>query len=319
MTDTPRIDILLATWNGERYLVEQIDSVLNQQYPNCRLLIRDDGSSDGTRAIIEGYAAKHPKRITIIEDDEPGLGASGNFSRLMDRAEADYIMLCDQDDFWLPEKVGVTLDEMRRLERAHGADTPLLVHCDLKVADAGLNVIAPSFWDYQRLNPDKGRFLNRLLIQNVVTGCASMMNRRLRDLALPVHDQARMHDWWLALAAAAFGRIGYIRQPLVLYRQHGGNTLGAKKWDTGTLVRLVVTGSLIGVCRQKQEILRTTQRQAAGFAETFADRMPAEHLRVVEAYAAMPEQGYFARRRTLLRHDFLLDGVIKNVGLMVLV
>jgi hypothetical protein len=146
-----------------------------------------------------------------------------------------------------------------------------------------------------------------------------MMNRRLRDLALPVHDQARMHDWWIALTAAAFGRIGYIRQPLVLYRQHGGNTLGAKRWGTATLMRLAATGSLPAVCREKQAILRATQHQAAAFAETFGDRMPAEHLRVVEAYAAIPEQGYLARRRTLLRHDFLLDGVIKNAGLMVLV
>ena len=319
MTEAPVVDILLATWNGDTYLGVQIDSILAQTHTNWRLLIRDDGSSDGTPGIIRHYAAKFPDRIEIVDAEGKNLGACGNFAALLERSTADYAMFCDQDDIWLPEKVEVLLAKMQDMEGKHGVACPLLVHSDLKVADGDLDVVAPSFWGYQRLNPEKGRFLNRLLIQNTVTGCAMMMNSRLREIALPIHAQARMHDWWIALVAAAFGEIGYVRRPLVLYRQHGGNTLGAKRWDVFTLIRLLVTGLFVRMCREKQAILAATQEQAAVFAQCFESRLTAEQLGLVRAYASIPEQSFLARRATVLWHGFLLDGTLKKIGLMLLI
>jgi len=319
VTGPPLVDVLLATWNGALYLAAQIDSILAQTHANWRLLIRDDGSSDGTLAVIRGYVEKYPDRVVAIDPDGRNLGASGNFSALLALSTADYAMFCDQDDLWLPEKIEILLAEVRRIERARGAQCPVLVHSDLNVADQDLNVIAPSFWAYQRLNPEKGRYLNRLLIQNVATGCAMMMNRSLREAASPIPAQARMHDWWVALAAAAFGEIGFVRRPLVLYRQHGKNTLGAKRWDGFTLVRLLTTGLFLGMCREKQAILRETQNQAAVFVRSYADRLTEEQLVLIRAYASIPELGFVTRRIVVLQHGFLLDGLIKKIGLMALI
>lgn len=138
MKGAPAVDILLATWNGERYLAEQIDSILAQSYSNWRLLIRDDGSSDGTRDIIGRYVSENPERLELIEGGAPGLGACGNFAYLMAHATSDYVMFCDQDDVWLPHKAERLLEEMQRLEEQHGTDQPLLVHSDLKVVGPDL-------------------------------------------------------------------------------------------------------------------------------------------------------------------------------------
>lgn len=319
MTAVPLVDILLATFNGAAYLVPQIDSILRQTHADWRLLIRDDGSSDDSATIARFYAARHPERIAIVDPGGRNLGAVGNFSALLERSTADYALFCDQDDVWLPEKIEVLMREMHGIERMNGRHCPAMVHSDLIVADRDLNVIAPSFWSYQRLNPEKGRFLNRLLIQNVATGCAMMVNRSLRQAALPVPAQARMHDWWLALVAAAFGQIGYVRRPLVLYRQHGENTLGAKHWDVFSLMRLLATGMFARMCREKQAILAATQDQAAAFARSYADRLTGRQRELVRAYASIPELDFVARRMVLLRHGFLLDGMVKKLGLMALV
>ncbi len=319
MTVAPLVDILLATWNGAPYLPAQIDSILGQTHDNWRLLIRDDGSSDDTVAIVRRYADAHPDRIRVLESDGRNLGAAGNFAALLERSTADYVMFCDQDDVWLPEKTATLLAELQGIEREHGTQCPVLVHSDLTVADRDLNAVASSFWAYQRLNPAKGRFLNRLLIQNAATGCAMMINRSLRQVAVPVPAGARMHDWWIALAAAAFGEIGYVPRPLVMYRQHGDNTLGAKRWDVFTLLRLLATGLFLRMCREKQALLATTQEQAAVFARIYADRLTQEQLQLVRAYASIPERNFVARRIIVLRHGFLLDGLLKKLGLMVLV
>lgn len=319
MNKRPLIDILLATWNGERYLAEQIESLLAQTSTDWRLLARDDGSTDGTTDILGRYAALHRECITIVEDSDAGLGACGNFARLMEHSDAEYVMFCDQDDVWLPEKVEHCLNAIRKLEKEQEPGKPALVHCDLRVVDPDIETIAPSFWRYQKLNPVKGRFLNRLLIQNVVTGCAAILNRPLARLATPIPAGARMHDWWIALVAAAFGNVGYLPESLVLYRQHGGNTLGAKGWSLRTVARMLAAGNLIEVGREKRAILRVSEQQAALFAERYGAGLSRENLRLVRAYATISSLGAVARRVALFRHGFLLDGLVKKIGLIVLI
>lgn len=319
MNGRPLIDILLATWNGEQYLAEQIESVLAQTWTDWRLLARDDGSSDGTVEILKQYESRYPERIHIIRDGKANLGASGNFSVLMEHSDAEYLMFCDQDDVWLPEKIEMLMGAMAKLENECGRDMPLLVHSDLIVVDDRLQLIAPSYWHYQKLNPEKGRFLNRLLVENVVTGCALVMNRRTKELALPVPTDARMHDWWIALVAVAFGQISYVERPLVQYRQHGGNKLGAKAWNLIVLLRLLFAGVLYRVAVEKRKILADTQKQAMAFMGRYDGQLDEHSLRLARAYAALPQLGPVARRLTLFRHGFWLDGVIKKLGLIILI
>ena len=163
------IDILLATYNGETFLEEQIDSLLAQSHHGWRLLVRDDGSSDGTREILENYRSRHPDLIIIIPSDGQNLGVCGNFSHLLEQTDAPYVMFCDQDDVWHHDKIETTLTKMRELERQHGESAPLLIHTDLMVVDAQLTVIGESLWRYQNTEPKRLTKLNRVLMQNFAT------------------------------------------------------------------------------------------------------------------------------------------------------
>ena len=221
------IDILLATYNGRKHLREQIDSILTQSNQDWRLLIRDDISNDDTLDIIKEYVAKYSDRIILIEDDKKHLGAMLNFQCLLQNSTAEYIMFCDQDDVWLPTKIEATLNLMKGTEKAFSGK-PILVHTDLRVVNHELATIAKSMWAYQGTHPANGGDFNKIMFQNVVTGCSAMINKKAKAISMPIPAEAVMHDWWIALNVAKHGKIAYIPQQLVLYRQHRNNAVGAK-------------------------------------------------------------------------------------------
>ena len=223
------IDILLATYNGQAYLKEQIDSILAQSNQDWRLLIRnDDYDNDDTISIIESYMAKYPGRIKLIENKGCRLGASLNFQCLLENSTAEYIMFSDQDDVWLPTKTELTLNLMKATEKGY-PDKPVLVHTDLKVVDSRLKTIAKSMWQCQGIFPENGNNVNKVMLQNVATGCTIMINKKAKTISLPIPAEAVMHDWWIAINVAKYGKIVYLPDQLVLYRQHRNNTVGAKK------------------------------------------------------------------------------------------
>ena len=156
------IDVLMATYNGAAFLGEQIESVLAQQHGRLRLLVRDDGSTDATRAIVTDYAARWPEMVVSVDPDGPHLGACGSFARLLELSTADYVMFCDQDDVWLPGRVGAMLQRMTETEGQFGRQTPLLVHGDLIVVDETLRTLHESFWRSQGLDPRRGGGLESL-------------------------------------------------------------------------------------------------------------------------------------------------------------
>ena len=219
------IDILLATYNGEKYLHEQLSSILAQTYTDWRIIARDDGSSDSTPEILEHFAEEHAGRLMILHDEDENLGCIQNFSRLLSYSDADYSMFCDQDDFWLPDKIEITLKKMKELEK-HGE--PVLVHTDLRVVDSEKNTLAESFVRLHKLNalPESRA---GLMFKNSVTGCTVMINRRLRELAGELPESCTMHDHYLAEIALALGRLGFVDRAIILYRQHSGNVCGSHK------------------------------------------------------------------------------------------
>lgn len=220
------IDILMATFNGARFVGEQIDSIRSQDHPDFSLLVRDDGSEDDTVAIVKSFASRD-ERIVLVEDKLGNLGASGSFFELIRRSDSDYLMLSDQDDVWLPNKVSRTLARMNELVEQHGRDRPLAVFTDLKVVDERLEEIDGSFWHYQRLDPNVSKDWRSLLVQNVVTGCTLMLDRAAKSVILPFELPGMMHDHWIAAKVATSGHLAFIPEPTVLYRQHGKNVEGA--------------------------------------------------------------------------------------------
>lgn len=276
------VDILLATFQGEKYLKEQLDSLLHQTYPHFQILIRDDGSTDATLDIIKTY--KDP-RIKLLATGH--LGIKGNFSELMRHSQADYLFFCDQDDVWLSHKIATMLPYLK--------GGPTLVHSDLGVVDEKLNSIAPSFWKWAWLQPMKTTTLNRLLMQNVVTGCSMAINRSLLEKSGPIPQDAVMHDWWLALVAACFGRIQPLKEPLMLYRQHDSNVLGARS------------------SRQQGRSLTPFYAQAQAFLDRY--QLSPHHQEILKAYLSLPSLPSFKRRLSLIRHGFYKQGLLRNLKL----
>lgn len=302
--------ILMATYNGAGFIEAQLASLRAQTYADWRLWVRDDGSTDGTVEALQRCAAQDG-RVCLLEPDGIRKGASGSFSSLLERfaSEAGYLMFCDQDDVWLPNKIEITLARMQAMEARFGMETPLLVHTDLSVTDRDLNVLASSFWRYQGLNPEvKG--LGRLLVQNNVTGCATMVNRALAVLACPVPSGAIMHDWWLAVVAAGLGKIGCVPQPTMLYRQHGANDTGAKRYGLAYMARKM----LAGLGEMKASLLET-QSQACLFLECYASRLAPEQHLLVKAYCQFPARGFWARRWQMLRFGYFKHGLFRNIGM----
>lgn len=287
------VDILLATYNGEAFLDQQLASIFNQTYPHWRLIVRDDGSTDATLDIIRSYQERYPGKITLLADEDGNLGPTQNFSRMLENSAAHYVAFCDQDDVWLPEKLATTLDKMRLLELQHGATAPLLVYTDLRVVDEGLHVIYDSFWKYQRLDPKTGNSLNRLLVQNVVTGCTAMFNKPLKEIALPIPAEARVHDWWIALVASAFGCTGYVEHPTVLYRKHGDNVIGARSFLFTHL--LVNVRDFFADYRVKKSQLLSLFDQADVLAKRYFDSLETRQISMIHDFLKIPTANIILR------------------------
>jgi glycosyltransferase involved in cell wall biosynthesis len=226
------IDILMSTFNGEAFLRPQLDSILEQEYTDLRLLIRDDGSTDGTLSIVSEYAEKDP-RIVIIRDDAGNVKAYRSFIKLVERSGSPYFMFADQDDVWLPDKTTKMMDRMTQIEAESGTEEPIVVFSDLKIVDEQLSVIDESLWHFQQFDPNICRDWRSLLAQNVVLGCAMLANAKAREISLPCLLPEMYHDQWVAVNAAKYGRIDFIRESTILYRQHSDNHSGANRFGAG--------------------------------------------------------------------------------------
>lgn len=227
--NSSRIAILMATYNGGKYLPQQIDSILQQSYTDWHLYIHDDGSRDNTSDVLSRYSASYPEKITLLQYPPQG-GACNNFLSMLSQVEADYYMFADQDDVWIPKKIELSVDAMTEAEKeANSAARPIVVHSDLSVVDAELHVIQPSLWQYMDIFPGFVQSFHDCVIC-YVTGCTMLFSRSARDMSLmKPHTKAKMHDSWIvACCHAAGGKVIDIPTKTVLYRQHDSNTLGAQ-------------------------------------------------------------------------------------------
>ena len=231
-------EVAMATCNGERFLDQQIASILCQTLPPQRLLVADDHSSYATLQLLQYWQQGSSIPIELLPPvGSARLGSCRNFERLIQASTAPYLMLADQDDIWDPDKATRLLRQMDLLEQRLGSDSPLLVHADLRLIDAEGRLLASSFHRHQGLDPDREGVLE-IAMQNVVTGCASLVNRACVREALPFQVEVVLHDWWLALVAAQAGGVGYLPEPCVSYRQHRDNVVGAAGWRRQLLRRI---------------------------------------------------------------------------------
>lgn len=274
-------DILLAVWNGAAYLPQQLDSILAQDTPEWRLILSDDGSTDGSPALLEDYARAHPEKIVLHHSGQRFGSAKAHFLHLMRQCDVSYAFFCDQDDVWHADKIRRTMEAIQQAELAHGKYTPILVFTDLRLVDESLQTIAPSLTRYQRRPVDDLDYRS-LLLQNVVNGCTVGCNRALMDLAgLCDDDEALpMHDGWLAAVAARFGRIVYLDEATVDYRQHSRNSVGgADVRSAGYIMKR------LRALKQLQSMIAAKKKQAAAFAATYKVLLNAEDRAFLNGFA----------------------------------
>lgn len=220
-----KIAILLAVYNGRFFLIDQLQSLFAQSNKDFIVYVHDDGSTDDTNSILEQYAQSYPSRFVIMNDPVKHRGAGPSFMWLLENVDADYYMFCDQDDYWLQSKVDHTLARMLEVER-NNPGKPVLIHTDLKIADANLNIIHNSFWKYHNFKVDVSKNKKFIGFGNIVTGCTMVINRAAKNIAFP-YDDKMLHDYWLALKVSKYGVIDNLKEQTILYRQHGGNEAGA--------------------------------------------------------------------------------------------
>ena len=297
------VEILLATYNGEKYLREQLDSLVKQTYKHFFVTARDDGSSDGTTGILYEYQRKYPEIFRNIYENKSDIhGAGANFAALFDLASADYVMFCDQDDVWLENKTELTLDAMRKAEEQFPGEA-VLVHTDLYVVDSELNITDPSFFHCMRIQPERNR-IARFLTGNTVTGCTMMINGRMKEIIGHIPPEAVMHDWWAAFCASGMGHIVILNTPTIYYRQHGNNTMGVNN-DSFPGIKWVMKYLF---SKEKIRTLRRIRdekfRSAGRYYEDYADRLRPDDRELCRRFLQLKDVGHITQLRNIFKDDF---------------
>ena len=305
------VDILMATYNGERFVADQLLSLLQQEYPHIHIYLRDDGSTDNTLSILEDFVAKHPENITLIQDGRKNLGATQNFAALMEHSTASYICFSDQDDIWMKDKVQWMMGIMEKTEKKHPG-VPVYVFSDLTVADADMNITHRSLNQKDGLSPRRTA-THQLLMQNVPYGCATMINRELLLKSLPVPSEALLHDHWIALVASLFGKIAYLDEPLVLHRIHDNNASRA-----GSVHRKEIDQQLASKINNKNfhNYLFKQVAQAEALLKRFEPELSLKQVETLRSFMALKTTKGIERKKLILKNRFFKNSWTNTLKLI---
>lgn len=312
-----KVNIILSAYNGEKYIGEQISSIIDQTYKNWVLYIFDDGSSDLTENIVSEYARNYPEKIFFIKNDRNygstlsflyGLKYVYNISSDKLNNTEQFYMFCDQDDVWLKDKIAVSLKVLNKMEKRHAAATPLSVFTDALIVDENLRFIKESFYKADKLKP-RHTDLNRLLMENKCLGCTMMMNSAAAAVIRIPEEGIRYHDWWTALSVTAFGHIRYIKVPLIMYRQHSDNQVGQKDFAGYVSERTSSTDNI-------RNRLKLTFHQAEVFRDAYMTDLKERKLKTIEMFIRMEHEGFFKKRLICIKYRFFKSGFLRNIGIM---
>ncbi len=308
------IDILLATYNGEKYIPEQLDSILGQTYQTFRLLISDDGSTDKTREILEQYAKKDSRIVLFLQ--EKNLGYIRNFEFLLKQVTSAYFMLSDQDDVWLPNKIETSMACLNK----EGAD---FVFGDLQVVDQELHMQYPSFGAFMQLDRKIKTCLHKKTLNylyNCVTGCTILAKSTLLKKMLPIPNTSKYvaHDHWMGLMASLYGKMAYVPETYILYRQHGDNQIGTEKISHGFSTLGQVRRLFIDV---KLGIFETYVKHS----EAFPKEMQEKNQKALAYYEMINQKENLNFRKWRVFHElykeetvryYILNFIIMNLPLL---
>lgn len=291
-----KVQVLLSAYNGEQYISEQIQSILNQTHAAVSILIRDDGSTDKTMELLDQWVTTHPDKIKLIKGTNVGVVPS--FFELLRSAdaEADYYCFCDQDDVWLDHKVEHAIT---RLDSSIHTDVPAMVFTSTYLTDDKLN--RKGTWP--KPPAQEPSFFNALY-ENIAIGATITMNRSARNLFInskSVDSQkVLMHDWWFYLLVSTFGTVIYDNMPSILYRQHSNNVVGG-------------SNSIVGKLKSKWASFKRHTgkdlllKQAKEFDRIYGSRLTGEQKEQLELFLAprtrFIDRLHYARKSKLYRQS----------------
>jgi glycosyltransferase involved in cell wall biosynthesis len=323
----------MATYNGAKYIREQIESIVKGKYDNWKLWVFDDGSTDGTISIIDEYISGYPGKV-MCQQNSVNKGVTLNFlegvqyaaesnnriqeleDELLWNAEddeepeiiKDYYMFCDQDDVWMTDKICKTMMQMKKIEKKYGPDYPVAIFTDALVVDHELNILKRSFMKSSRLDTCKVD-LPHIMMENKLIGCTVMFNDSLQKLLEMQPGNARYHDWWVALVASAFGHISFLPAVTLFYRQHGDNVVGNQNF-------LSYISDRVSSLQEQKEVIHKTALQAEEFYKIYEPVMSAKQKMQVYSMANILNESWIKRRHLVLKFGFTKTGILRNLGLL---
>ena len=286
--------VLLSTYNGEKFLEYQLESLFSQTYKKFDLIVRDDGSIDKTISILEKYKIKYfnCKNIGVVK-------SFLNLLRYSKSKNYEFYFFCDQDDIWDKNKVERQLAFIESLD----LNKPILIHSDMKVIDENNKLINDSFFEFNKLDKNKKSF-NYLLVQNNITGNSILFNKKLADL-IEYHNNIIMHDWWIGLIASVFGKIYFIDEPLVFYRKHSCNVIGLDKYYSFSKIIKFFNYSL------NKQIL-----QAIAFKDIYYNYMDKKSQILLDKFIELQNNNFFIRKFNMFKYKFFMQSLGRNIGLL---
>lgn len=305
------IDILMATYNSEKFINAQIDSIINQTHADWKLIIRDDGSSDTTTKIIQQYEQKYPDKIKLHQA-EKNCGAKENFNQLLKLSNSEYTMFCDHDDFWLPNKIELTFNKMKEIEKNVMNKLPILVFTDKSIADEKLNIINLSSVKAEKFNA-KTIKLNGLLVQNIASGCTIMINKKLLEICGEIPKNAIMHDHYCMLIASIFGIIGYVDTPTMLYRQHLANEIGATPCGYSYFFKKIAEKP-----SKIKERFKKNVTQAKSILDKYDNIIPIDKKYLLEEFIKLGNANRLEFIKIIVKNKFYKNGFIRKIGMVAL-
>ena len=299
MAELKKVAVLLATYNGELYIRELLDSLIRQTYQNFICYIHDDGSVDDTLSICKEYYQNYPEKIVIL-DYPPTGGAKNNFLSFAEYVSADYYCFCDQDDVWLENKLELFV---KKASSVNSNKRGLLVFSDLKIVNQDLKVTSNSFYAQTHVVPEKINYKN-VLVKGYVPGCAMMIDDFLFQRVREYHDlnNIKMHDWWIiAIAFMCKSSICIIKKPLLLYRIHSNNTIGVNNDNALKKIFDNLKGILAGdLFREKRKYLRSPRIQAGELK--YVKYTDSSRIAFAEEYSSITNKNKILRACFYYRH-----------------
>lgn len=289
-----KISVAMCTYNGARFLREQLESIAAQTRTPDELVVCDDRSTDETREIVEAFAARAPFAVRL-HTNEQNLGTARNFARAIELSRGDIIALSDQDDVWHEEKLRRT-----EAEFLSGAEVGL-VFGDTEVTDENLRPLGYSMlWGNKFTAEDgeklrAGRSFEVLLNRSIVTGATTALRARFKELVLPIpNDIGLVHDHWIALVVAAVARVSFIEEPLIKYRQHtqqqvGIGVLRDSLNDKLAAARQTTAASYLAAARPLEVLLERLRERAGEEFDAGARAQLEAKIGHLRARAGMPK------------------------------